>query len=119
MKRDPMKALCAARPRVHSIRASMLAIALAIAGFPRAAAATNPEEPETAPRPGNDITFLDHGGNEPYWLGGEANSIPLSDVWEPNEDRGAPSSPRTCNSSPIPATTPRADRCGSSRCGAT
>jgi high affinity Mn2+ porin len=70
-----MSALCIARPHLRSIPAGMLAIALAIAGFPRDAAAKNPEEPETAPRPGNDITFLDHGGTEPYWLGAEANSI--------------------------------------------
>jgi high affinity Mn2+ porin len=41
----------------------------------RAASAKNPEEPETAPRAGNDVTFLDHSGTEPYWLGLEANSI--------------------------------------------
>jgi high affinity Mn2+ porin len=52
-----------------------LSFVLAPLGLPRIAAAKNPEEPETAPRPGNDITFLDHGGNQPYWLGAEANSI--------------------------------------------
>jgi hypothetical protein len=54
---------------------SLAIAAIALAAVPRPAQAKNPEEPETAPRPGNDITFLDHGGNEPYWLGAEANSI--------------------------------------------
>ncbi len=37
--------------------------------------ADNPEEPETAPRAGSDITFLKHGPELPYWFGFEANSI--------------------------------------------
>ena len=53
----------------------LLSTATALTGLPREASAKNPEEPETAPRPGNDITFLDHGRNEPYWFGVEANSI--------------------------------------------
>jgi high affinity Mn2+ porin len=39
------------------------------------ASAKNPEEPETAIPPGSDMTFLDHAGVGPLWLGGEANSI--------------------------------------------
>ncbi|HZL19097.1 MAG TPA: carbohydrate porin [Polyangia bacterium] len=63
-------------PRIGRPRAPLwLAIAIALSAVPRPARANNPEEPETAPRPGNDITFLDHGGNGPYWLGLEANSI--------------------------------------------
>jgi high affinity Mn2+ porin len=37
--------------------------------------ARNPEEPETAMPPGGDMTFLDHDGTGPLWLGAEANSI--------------------------------------------
>jgi high affinity Mn2+ porin len=53
----------------------LVSTAAALAGLPREASAKNPEEPETAPRPGNDITFLDHDRDVPYWLGGEINSI--------------------------------------------
>jgi hypothetical protein len=41
----------------------------------RAAVAKNPEEPETAPRAGSDITFIDHDKQDPYWLGAEINFI--------------------------------------------
>ncbi len=51
-----------------------LALALALLG-PRAAFAKNPEEPETAPRPGSDMTFVDHERPWPFWFGGEVNSI--------------------------------------------
>ena len=53
----------------------LLSTVAALASLPREASAKNPEEPETAPRPGNDITFLDHDRDVPYWLGGEINSI--------------------------------------------
>jgi high affinity Mn2+ porin len=63
-------------PSVGRPRASLLlSLVIALAGASRVAVAKNPEEPETAPRAGNDLTFLDHGGTAPYWLGGEANSI--------------------------------------------
>ena len=52
----------------------MLALALALLG-PCAAFAKNPEEPETAPRPGTDMTFVDHERPWPLWFGGEVNSI--------------------------------------------
>ncbi|HEY4186460.1 MAG TPA: carbohydrate porin [Polyangia bacterium] len=39
------------------------------------ALARNPEEPETEPQPGSGMTFVDHGGTGPFWLGGELNSI--------------------------------------------
>jgi high affinity Mn2+ porin len=48
---------------------------LASALLPHAARAKNPEEPETAPRAGSDVTFLDHDRDVPYWIGFEANSI--------------------------------------------
>jgi high affinity Mn2+ porin len=73
-----METLLARRPRSLLRCPGALLVfwfAGALASWPRLAAAKNPEEPETAPRAGNDITFLDHGGTEPYWLGLEANSI--------------------------------------------
>jgi high affinity Mn2+ porin len=53
-------------------------VAAALALDPRAAHAKNPEEPETEPKPGNDLTFLDHDHPWPawpIWYGAEANSI--------------------------------------------
>ena len=43
----------------------------------RPASAKNPEQPETAPHPSTDGTFLDHAGSAmgPLWFGAEANSI--------------------------------------------
>jgi high affinity Mn2+ porin len=39
------------------------------------ARAKNSEQPEDAMPPGGDMTFLDHEGTGPLWLGAEANSI--------------------------------------------
>jgi high affinity Mn2+ porin len=59
--------------------ASLLLAAIASAAIAllatRAALAKNPEEPETAPKAGSDITFLDHDPDLDYWFGIEANSI--------------------------------------------
>ena len=43
----------------------------------RRAHAKNPEQPETAPHPHQEATFLDHGVDQfcPLWVGGEVNSI--------------------------------------------
>jgi high affinity Mn2+ porin len=49
--------------------------AIAVLLVSRAALAKNPEEPETAPKAGSDITFLDHDPDLDYWFGIEANSI--------------------------------------------
>jgi len=59
------------------VRALPLIAALLALAPPRAMA-KNPEEPETAPRPGADLTFLDHEHPWPpwpIWLGAEVNSI--------------------------------------------
>ncbi len=55
---------------------ALAAALLAIDAAP--AHAKNPEEPETVPKPGGDLTFLDHQHPWPpwpIWLGAEANSI--------------------------------------------
>jgi hypothetical protein len=55
---------------------ALIAALLALA--PARAMAKNPEQPETAPRPGADLTFLDHEHPWPpwpIWLGAEVNSI--------------------------------------------
>jgi len=49
-----------------------MAAALLLAGR---AQAKNPEAPETAPRPEEEATFLDHDAFGPFWLGAEINSI--------------------------------------------
>src|SRR5450432_2009580 len=55
--------------------ATILWSALAVLLASRAALARNPEEPEDAPRAWNDVTFLNHSPDLPYWFGIEANSI--------------------------------------------
>jgi len=58
-------------------RACALATVLVLLVPPRAQA-KNPEEPEDAPRPAENLTFLDHEHPWPpwpIWLGGEANGI--------------------------------------------
>lgn len=52
---------------------AVCAVAAALAS--RGASAKNPETPETAPRPGSEITFIDHDRPTPYWLGAEVNII--------------------------------------------
>ena len=42
---------------------------------PPAALARHPEQPETAPPPGSDLSFLDHTGEWPFWCGAQLNSI--------------------------------------------
>jgi high affinity Mn2+ porin len=61
--------------RQSSALASLLLAAIAALLASRAALAKNPEEPETAPKAGSDITFLDHDPDLDYWFGIEANSI--------------------------------------------
>ena len=39
------------------------------------AQAKNPEQPETAPHPEEEATFLDHDAFGPFWVGAEVNSI--------------------------------------------
>ena len=62
---------------MKSRRAPIGATAVAVAAglCASSALARNPEEPETAPRVGSDITFVDHDKQDPYWLGAEVNSI--------------------------------------------
>jgi hypothetical protein len=42
---------------------------------PSTASARNPEEPELAPKPGTDLTFLNHDKPWPFWIGAQVNSI--------------------------------------------
>ncbi len=66
-----------ARARLPLTLASTLT-AIALVGLalaPSTAVARNPEEPETAPKAGNDLTFLNHDGPGPFWIGAEVNSI--------------------------------------------
>ncbi len=59
------------------VRALALIAALLVLA-PSRARAKNPEEPETVPRPGADLTFLDHEHPWPpwpIWVGAEVNSI--------------------------------------------
>src|SRR5581483_5714284 len=51
----------------------VIALGVSLAAAP--ARAKNPEQPETAPQPGTDQTFLDHSGPLPFWFGGEMNTI--------------------------------------------
>src|SRR4051794_11531556 len=53
----------------------MYAAVLSASLWATPAGARNPEEPETAPPPGSGLTFLDHEGTGPFWLGAEVNSI--------------------------------------------
>jgi high affinity Mn2+ porin len=88
----------------RSSKAAFLSAAIAVAASAlltsRAAVAKNPEEPETAPKAGSDITFLNHDPDLDYWFGMEANSIaqfnlPLTSPYHgvnsfgPNGDSGA------------------------------
>ncbi|HSY39707.1 MAG TPA: hypothetical protein VLA79_09270, partial [Polyangia bacterium] len=61
--------------RRSSTFAALILIAIAALLSSRAALAKNPEEPETAPKAGSDITFLNHDPDLDYWFGMEANSI--------------------------------------------
>jgi len=75
---DPMRSLSPISKTAATLLwgARALAVAVALLLLPsRAAFGKNPEEPETAPREGNDITFFPHGPELPYWFGIEANSI--------------------------------------------
>jgi len=66
-------------PRRRSCGVGGLVVALvagaAILAASSSALARHPEQPETAPRPGNDLTFLDHRGPGPFWYGAEINAI--------------------------------------------
>jgi high affinity Mn2+ porin len=55
--------------------ALMCVIVLSLSLGATAARAKNPEQPEDAMPPGGDMTFLDHEGTGPLWLGAEINSI--------------------------------------------
>jgi hypothetical protein len=48
---------------------------LAVFAIARTAHAVNPEQPETAPKPGEDVQFIDHSGPGPLYFGAEANNI--------------------------------------------
>ena len=62
------------RDVVKSVFARLLvSVALLVSATP--VFARNPEQPETAPRPGSDMTFLDHDRPGPIWFGAEANGI--------------------------------------------
>jgi len=58
-------------------RAAVVAACWAIALLTGRAHAKNPEQPETAPRPEAQATFLDHSPEAfgPFWVGAEVNSI--------------------------------------------
>jgi hypothetical protein len=56
---------------VTRVLTTLLVLALCV----RVARARNPEQPETAPPPGGDMTFLDHSGKSPFWFGAEFSSI--------------------------------------------
>jgi high affinity Mn2+ porin len=71
----PRRRTPAAGRRTAPWVASLIGAGVAFLSVLPAAGAHNPEEPETAPRPGTDMTFIDHGGSEPFWFGAEANSI--------------------------------------------
>jgi len=62
------------RSSVRRACVGALAASLLLAGRARA---KNPEQPETAPRPDEQATFLDHSPEAfgPFWVGGEVNSI--------------------------------------------
>jgi high affinity Mn2+ porin len=71
-----MRSLSPTSTKAMSVKAAtILWSALAVLLASRAALARNPEEPEDAPRAWNDVTFLNHSPDLPYWFGIEANSI--------------------------------------------
>src|ERR1051326_2983078 len=59
-------------PRDLRLRATVLLAALFVAQTARAA---NPEQPERAPKPEDQIQFVDHSGPGPLYFGAEANNI--------------------------------------------
>ncbi|HEY8926725.1 MAG TPA: carbohydrate porin [Polyangia bacterium] len=63
------------RPRGGRAAVVALFAGAVVLAAPSGARARHPEQPETAPRPGGDLTFLDHGGPGPFWYGAEINAI--------------------------------------------
>ena len=77
--RDPLGLLRSGRARAVAVRLAvvvdvLVALLVSVVNQP-AAWARHPEQPETAPPPGHDLSFIDHDGPGPFWYGAQINGI--------------------------------------------